>query len=227
MRDPWGERFEEDDYLRHMRAEQLERRREHGSVGPQEAVSGWVERPYRSAPEKLGLALAWTVLHLHRPRVRDGVRAGGLLCRGMGADGMNNLERRSGVAGPPASTPLGNPAAAQDPETGRMRFNWRLSRERGEGWALYFGQHQGARFIACGLGFSGWSSSKWLREGWEFYTPHVHVGRLFMDGHGHWWDFRLLIPYRPVLWLRRLRYGRDYPCGEMPAQSATGGSDDA
>lgn len=97
------------------------------------------------------------------------------------------------------------------------RLNWRLSRERGEGWALYFGQHKGAPFIACGLGFSGWSGSKWLPNGWEFYTPHIHLGRLFTEGRGHWWDFRLLIPYTPVLWLRKLRYGRSYPDAPMQA----------
>jgi hypothetical protein len=87
---------------------------------------------------------------------------------------------------------------------------WHIMRGDGDGTTLYFGRHRGARFIGIGLrGFSGWSSSRWLPGGWEFFSPHIHIGRLFMD-RGWWRSCRVLIPAKLVhLWRWRRRSYRD------------------
>jgi hypothetical protein len=77
---------------------------------------------------------------------------------------------------------------------------WKLMRDECPGAVLYFGQYRGARFVSIDLrGFSGWSSSRWLPGGWEFFNPTLHVGRLYMDASRSWsrevhipaklWDF--------------------------------------
>jgi hypothetical protein len=72
---------------------------------------------------------------------------------------------------------------------------------RGDQWTFYFGRHQGARYVGMDLrGWTGWSSSpRWLRGGWEFYNPSVHVGRLFTDGaHRSWSPGEIKLPAKLV-----------------------------
>lgn len=78
-----------------------------------------------------------------------------------------------------------------------------VMRGDGDGTTLYFGEHQGSPFIGVGLrGFSGWQSyPKWLRGGWAFFSPHLHIGRLGQSG-GRWWSGRIIVPARLVDWWR-------------------------
>lgn len=75
-------------------------------------------------------------------------------------------------------------------------YGWpQVLRGDGDGTCLYLGRRRGAPYIAIGLrGFNGWSSSRWMPGGWEFFTPHVHTGRLFTEGRGGSWETRVLVP---------------------------------
>lgn len=90
------------------------------------------------------------------------------------------------------------PGTEQEPR----RWMWgrpHVLRDVGEGATFYLGNRKGAPYIGFNpIGFNGWSSSRWMPGGWEFFTPHIHTGRLYSDERGHWWEMRVLIPAR--LW---------------------------
>lgn len=92
----------------------------------------------------------------------------------------------------------------------------------GDGSVVYFGEHRGARFVAVDLcGFNGWSSSRRMPGGWEFFNPTLHVGRLFMDCSRHW-SVQVLLPASLVrLWRKRKRAYR-VDLREQPMEASDG-----
>lgn len=94
-----------------------------------------------------------------------------------------------------------------------------ICRGDGDGTALYFGEHPGAPFVSVGFrGFCGWQSHpRWMPGGWEFFSPHLGVGRVFTDRSRFWWG-RVIVPAGVVhLWRKRKRAYRE-PMGEAPVQ---------
>jgi hypothetical protein len=97
-----------------------------------------------------------------------------------------------------------------------------IMRGDGSGTTLYFGDKQGARFIGLDLrGFTGWSSGPhWMPGGWEFYTPTLYIGRLFMD-RGHWHHLGTVkIPAKLIHAKRMLRRSYRDAMREYPQESA-------
>lgn len=80
-------------------------------------------------------------------------------------------------------------------EQNRSR-RWNIARgDEGDGTTLRFGQYKGARYIGVQLrGFSGWSSSRWMPGGWEFFNPTIYVGRLFTENAYRSWSCEVRIP---------------------------------
>lgn len=76
---------------------------------------------------------------------------------------------------------------------------------RGDSWTLYLGRRRGARYLSVDVrGFNGWSSSRRLPGGWEFYNPTFSIGRLFMECSRSW-SREVKVPAKLVHAKRMLR----------------------
>ena len=79
----------------------------------------------------------------------------------------------------------------------------------GDGTTIYFGRHQGARYVSVNLvGFDVWRSSRRMPGGWWAFESSISTGRLFMDCSRRW-SVSLKMPAK----LRDFYYWRVRPSG--------------
>lgn len=106
----------------------------------------------------------------------------------------------------------------------RVLWGWpQILRGDGEGMTFYLGRRQGAPYVALHLrGFTGWSSAPlWMPGGWEFYSPTLYYGRLFMDRGGYRGLGRVLVPAKIVHAKRMLRRSYREAMREEPMQDGS------